>query len=153
MKKILLIAFLCIALTLMVGCEVEPLFSTYGETVHNAVKEYYESYEILDLIVLEKDGNPTLHNFCIVNDMQSGIDVLCISYSLDNGDTYVSSQSIIVNDVNQGEIYSSDEVIENTTVKFVICEKQNIPDSTLQKEKFSFEKQSLYFCIIEISNT
>jgi Cys-tRNA synthase (O-phospho-L-seryl-tRNA:Cys-tRNA synthase) len=153
MKKIVLIVFLCIALAFLVGCETEPLFTTYGETVHNAVKEYYDNYEILDLIRLEKDEKPTLHNFCIVNDMQGGIDVLCISYSLDNDNTYSSSQSIIINDAIQDEIYSSNEAIENTMVKFVICEKQNIPDYTLQKEKFTFENQSLYFCIIEVSAT
>ena len=85
--------------------------------------------------------------------MQGGIDVLCISYSLDNEDTYVSSQSIIVNNANQDEIYASSEAIENTMVKFVICEKQKIPDSTLQKEKFTFENKSFYFCIIEVSAT
>lgn len=153
MKKIILVVFLCIALTFFAGCEMEPLFTDYGETVHGAVKEYYDSYEILALIRLEKEGKPTLHNFCVVNDMQGGIDVLYISYSLDGNDTYIASQGIIVNNAVQGEIYSSNEAACDIAVKFVICEKQDIPDSALQKEKFTFENKSLYFCVIENSST
>jgi hypothetical protein len=34
--------------------------------------------------------------------------------------------------------------------KYTVCEKSDVPDSVLQKEKIKFDGQELYFCIIEI---
>lgn len=147
MKKNMLVIFLCTVLAFSVGCEMAPLHTSYGEIVHNAVKEYYDSYEILGLIQLEKDGKPTLYNFCIVNNMQGGIDVICISYSKDINGNYTTSQSVIATDVIQNEIYAVNYDLEDTMVNFLICEKQDIPNSTLQKKNFTFNKSSLYFCI------
>ena len=55
MKKILVYivaaVFMFVCLT---ACDIEPLFSTYGDSVHKAVKEFYSDYEILELVRFEK---------------------------------------------------------------------------------------------------
>ena len=69
---VLLILLLCVALFFVVFYDIPntDFITTYGDSVHEAVKEHYEAYEILGLVRLEKDGKPTLQNFCIINDMQ-----------------------------------------------------------------------------------
>ena len=52
MKKSVIAGCLIVAILLLCSCE--PLFTTYGEIVHDAVKEHYSSYEILSLIRIEK---------------------------------------------------------------------------------------------------
>ena len=86
MKRNVTVICLIAAIFLLSSCE--PLFTTYGEIVHDAVKEHYSSYEILGLIRIEKNGKPTLYNLCIVDDSQNGIDVLWMSSSKNGTDDY-----------------------------------------------------------------
>ena len=82
MKKYLLFLAVFMVILSLVSCSFEPIVTTYGDSVHEAVKEHYETYEILGLVRLEKDDKPTLQNFCIINDMQGKMDILCIAYAL-----------------------------------------------------------------------
>ena len=153
MKKcIFLVLILLVALSLVACSLFEPIATIYGEIVHDAVKEFYEKYEICCLVRLEKDGKPTLRNFCIINDTQGGIDIMCISFarSDEKYDEYIATGSVLADNIELGKSYSTGDTLENTIVEYVICEKKDIPDSTLQKEKFTFGGQELYFCITSI---
>lgn len=61
MKKLLTSIILCIMLISLIGCDIEPLFTIYGEADHQSVQKYYDSYVILEYHRIEKDGVPTLH--------------------------------------------------------------------------------------------
>ena len=77
MKKYLFFLALFMVILSLVSCSFEPIVTTYGDSVHEAVKEHYETYEILGVVRLEKDDKPTLQNFCIINDMQ-GKWIFCV---------------------------------------------------------------------------
>ena len=153
MKKIFASIILCIMLVSLVGCDIEPLFTKYGETVHQSVQKYYDSYEILEFYRIEKDGVPTLHNLCIINDMQDGIDVLCISYkrSDENYDEYISTEVVVGDNIEFGKRYSTDAHMNDITVEYMICEKKDIPETTLQSEKIKFNGKALYLCIMSVT--
>ena len=155
MKKLFASIILCIMLVSLVGCDIEPLFTKYGEIVHQSVQKYYDSYEILEYYRIEKDGNPTLHNFYIINDMQDGIDVLCVSYkrSDENYDEYISTEAIVGVNIKFGKSYSTEAHLNDITVEYVICEKKDIPEEALQTEKFKFNGKTFYLCIMSVTET
>ncbi len=152
MKKYLFFLAVFMIILSLVSCSFDPIVTTYGDSVHEAVKEHYEAYEILGLIRFEKDDKPTLQNFCIINDMQGKMDILCISYALseENRDDYIATSTVLNDDIEIGKYYSSETVLENTVVNYTVCKKGDVPDSALQKEKIKFGGQELYFCIVEI---
>ena len=154
MKRIIMVVVICIALVSLIGCEIEPLFTIYGETIHESVRKFYEDYEILNLCSIVKDGKTTWHNLCVVNDIQEGIDIICISYSRseENYDEYVTTESIAADNVELGKSYSTEAAFKDILVEYVVCEKKDIPDSTLQKEKFKFNEKNLYLCITKITD-
>ena len=53
MKKYLLFLAVFMVILSLVSCSFEPIVTTYGDSVHEAVKEHYETYEILWLVRLE----------------------------------------------------------------------------------------------------
>ncbi|MBQ9745406.1 MAG: hypothetical protein IJW21_01105, partial [Clostridia bacterium] len=108
MKKIILLLVLFIALVSLIGCEIEPLFTSYGEDIQKSVGKFYENYEILSLCRIEKDGKPTLHNLCVINDTQGGIDIICISHSIseENQDEYASGEVVSADNIELGKPYS-----------------------------------------------
>ena len=148
MKRTVTVICLIVAIFLLSSCE--PLFTTYGEIVHNAVKEHYSSYEILSLIRIEKNGKPTLYNLCVVNDSQNGIDVLWMSSSKNGTDDYKMESSIIADNIELNKEHSITSKKQDLTVEYLVCEKKDIPDSVLQKEKIKIDGNILYFCIISI---
>ena len=154
MKKLFASIILCIMLLSLIGCDIEPLFTIYNETAHQSVQKYYDSYEILEYYRIEKDGKPTLHNFYIINDMQDGIDVLCVSYkrSDENYDEYISTEAIVGDNIEFGKSYSTEAHLNDITVEYVICEKKDIPEEALQTEKFKFNGKTLYLCIMSITD-
>ena len=149
MKKTILFLVLSVVLVFLIGRGIEPPSTTYGEIVHTSVRKFYENYEILNLCHIEKDGKPTLDNLCVVDDTQEGIDVLCISFlhSKDNHGEYISTETITADNIKIGKTYSTEDNFENIIVEYIICEKKDIPPSTLQKEKFKFNGQNMYLCI------
>ena len=153
MKKLFASIILCIMLVSLIGCDIEPLFTIYNETAHQSVQKYYDNYEILEYYRIEKDGIPTLHNFYIINDMQDGIDVLCVSYnrSDENYDEYISTEVIVGDNIEFGKSYSTEVHLNDITVGYVICEKKDIPEEALQTEKFKFNRKTLYICIISVT--
>ena len=155
MKKICVSIILCITLLSLVSCEIEPVFTFYNERVHQSVQKYYDEYEILSFIRLEKDGYPTLHNFCIIKNATGGIDVICISYarSEENYDDYISTDTVIATNIEFGKTYSTGYVIKDIAVEYVICKKKDIPKSVLQRELFRIDGQKTYFCIVNIEDT
>ena len=148
MKRTVTVICLIVAIFLLSSCE--PLFTTYGEIVHDAVKEHYSSYEILSLIRIEKNGKPTLYNLCVVNDSQNGIDVLWMSSSKNGTDDYKMESSIIADNIELNKEHSITNQKQDLTVEYLVCEKKDIPDSVLQKEKIKIDGNILYFCIISI---
>ncbi len=150
MKRTVTVICLIVAIFLLSSCE--PLFTTYGEIVHNAVKEHYSSYEILSLIRIEKNGKPTLYNLCVVDDSQNGIDVLWMSSSKNETDDYKMESSIIADNIELNKEHSITNKEQDLTVEYLVCEKKDIPDSVLQKEKIKFDGNVLYFCIINIDS-
>ncbi len=153
MKKTFASIILCIMLICLIGCDIEPLFTVYGETVHQSVRKYYDNYEILEYYRIEKDGVPTLHNFYIINDMQGGIDVLCISYkrSDENYDEYIPTEVIVGHNIELGKSYSTEAHLNGIAVEYVICEKKDIPEAALQSEQFKFNGNTLYLCIMGVT--
>ena len=153
MKKYLFFLAVFMVIIILVSCSFDPIVTTYGESVHEAVKEHYEAYEILGLVRLEEEGKPTLQNFCIINDRQGNMDILCISYALseENRDDYIATSTVLNDDIEIGKYYSSETVLQNTVVKYTVCKKDDVPDSVLQKEKIRFDGQELYFGIVELS--
>ena len=139
----------------LVGCDIEPLFTKYGEIVHQSVQKYYDSYEILEFYRIEKDGVPTLHNLCITNDMQDGIDILCVSYkrSDENYDEYISTEAIVGDNIEFGKNYSTEEHFNDMVVEYLICKRKDIPKVALQSEKFKFNGKTLYLCIMSVTET
>ena len=105
-------------------CFCEPLFTAYGEIVHDAVKEHYESYEILNLIEIEKDGIPTLYNFCVIDDSQNNIDVLWMSASKNGNDDYIMASTIIADNIELNKKSSVTSEKQDLTVEYLICEKK-----------------------------
>ena len=150
MKKSILLICLIVATLLLCSCE--PLFTTYGEIVHTAVKEHYTSYDILGLIQVQKDGKPTLYDFCVIDDTHDGIDILWLSASKNENDDYTMASTIIADNIELEKVYSVTSTSQDFTVEYLICEKKDIPDFALQKEKFIFNDKNLYFCIISITN-
>ena len=152
MKKYLFFFAVCMVILSLVSCSFNPIITTYGDSVHEAVKEHYEAYEILGLVRLEKDGKPTLQNFCIINDMQGKMDILSITYALseENKDDYIATSTVLNDNIEIGKYYSSETVLENTVVNYTVCKKDAMLDSVLQKEKIKFGEQELYFCVVEI---
>ena len=151
MKKILSLIILCVMLISLIGCDIEPIFTVYGDIVHQSVQKYYDNYEILELYMIRKDGAPTLHHLCIVNDMQDSIDVMCITYKYSEiQDDYISIETVICDNVELGKNYSTDEHFNDVTVEYVICEKKDIPEATLQSERFKFNEKTLYLCITDL---
>ena len=148
MKRTVTVICLIVAIFLLSSCE--PLFTTYGEIVHDAVKEHYSSYEILSLIRIEENGKPTLYNLCVVDDSQNGIDVLWMSSSKNGTDDYKMESSIIADNIELNKEHSITNEKQDLTVEYLVCEKKDIPDSVLQKEKIKFDGNILYFCIISI---
>jgi len=142
----------CLIVVILLLCSCEPLFTTYGEIVHDAVKEHYSSYEILSLIRIEKNGTPTLYNFCVIDDSQNGIDVLWMSTSKNENDDYSMESTIIADNIELNKEYSITSKKQDLTVEYLVCEKKDIPDSVLQKEKIKFDGNVLYFCIINIDS-
>ena len=153
MKKLFAIIILCIMLVSLIGCDIEPLFTTYGEIVHQAVQKHYDDYEILELYRIEKDGVPTLHNLCIIDDSQDGIDVLCISYkrSDENRDEYISTEAVVGDNIEFTKTYSTEALLNGMSVEFAICEKKDIPEAALESEKFKFNGTTLYLCIMSVT--
>ena len=149
MKKYLLFLAVFMVILSLVSCSFEPIVTTYGDSVHEAVEEHYEAYEILGLVRLEKDDKPTLQNFCIINDMQGGMDIMCISYALseENKDDYIATCTVLTDNVEIGKYYSSEIVPENTVVNYIICKEDDVPDYAVQKEKIKFDGREFYFCI------
>ncbi len=135
------------------ACSFDPIITIYGESVHNAVKEHFENYEILKLVRFENNGKPTLHNFCIISDLQGNINIMCISYARSDGEheEYIASETVIANNVEYGKYYSTGDILENAIIEYLLCEKKDVPDSTLQKEKIMFDGQELYFCITSVA--
>ena len=153
MKKILSLIILCVMLISLIGCDIEPIFTVYGDIVHQSVQKYYDNYEILELYMIRKDGAPTLHHLCIVNDMQDSIDVMCITYKYSEiQDDYISIETVICDNVELGKNYSTDEHFNDVTVEYVICEKKDIPEATLQSERFKFNEKTLYLCIMNVTD-
>ena len=153
MKKILSLIILCVMLISLIGCDIEPIFTVYGDIVHQSVQKYYDNYEILELYMIRKDGAPTLHHLCIVNNMQDSIDVMCITYKYSEiQDDYISIETVICDNVELGKNYSTDEHFNDVTVEYVICEKKDIPEATLQSERFKFNEKTLYLCIMNVTN-
>ena len=153
MKKILSLIILCVMLISLIGCDIEPIFTVYGDIVHQSVQKYYDNYEILELYMIRKDGAPTLHHLCIVNDMQDSIDVMCITYKYSEiQDDYISIETVICDNVELGKNYSTDEHFNDVTVEYVICEKKDIPEATLQSERFKFNEKPLYLCIMNVTD-
>ena len=150
MKKSVIAVCLIVAILLLCSCE--PLFTTYGEIVHDAVKEHYSSYEILSLIRIEKNGKPTLYNLCVVDDSQNGIDVLWMYSSKNENDDYSMESTVIEDNIELNKEYSITSKKQDLTVEYLVCEKKDIPDSVLQKEKIKFDGDVLYFCIINIGS-
>ncbi len=152
MKKYLFFLAVSMVILSLVSCSFEPIVTTYSNSVHEAVKEHYEAYEILGLVRLEKDDKPTLQNFCIINDMQGKMNILCIAYALseENRDDYIATSTVLNDNIEIGKYYSSETVLENIVVNYAICKKSDMPNSVLQKEKIEFGGQELYFCIIEV---
>ena len=142
----------CLIVAILLLCSCEPLFTTYGEIVHDAVKEHYSSYEILSLIRIEKNGTPTLYNFCVIDDSQNGIDVLWMSTSKKENDDYSMESTIIADNIELNKEYLITSKKQDLTVEYLVCEKKDIPDSVLQKEKIKFDGNVLYFCIINIDS-
>ena len=155
MKKWFAFIILCIVLASFIGCDTEPLFTDYGEAVHQSVRKHYDNYEILAYCRIEKDGVPTLHNFYMINDMQDGIDVLCISYkrSNENDGEYTSSEVIVSNNVEFGKSYCTEGHLDDIAVEYLICEKNDIPTAALQSEKFKCSGKTLYLCILNVTDT
>ena len=153
MKTLFASIIVCIMLVSLIGCDIEPLFTGYGETVHQSVQKYYDNYEILEFYRIEKDGVPTLHNLCVINDMQDGIDVLCVSYkpSDENYDEYISTEVIVGNNIELRKNYSTESHLNNIVVEYIICEKKDIPEATLQSKKFKFNGKALYLCIMSVT--
>lgn len=143
---------ICLIVAILLLCSCEPLFTTYGEIVHDAVKEHYSSYEILSLIRIEKNGTPTLYNFCVIDDSQNGIDVLWMSTSENENDDCSMESTIIADNIELNKEYSTTSKKQDLTVEYLVCEKKDIPDSVLQKEKIKFDGNVLYFCIINIDS-
>lgn len=143
---------ICLIVSILLLCSCEPLFTTYGEIVHDAVKEHYLSYEILSLIRIEKNGTPTIYNFCVIDDLQNGIDVLWMSTSKNENDDYSMESTIIADNIELNKEYSITSEKQDLTVEYLVCEKNDIPDSVLQKEKIKFDGNVLYFCIININS-
>ena len=50
MKKYLFFLAVFMVILSLVSCSFEPIVTTYGNSVHEAVKEHYEAYEILGLV-------------------------------------------------------------------------------------------------------
>jgi len=142
----------CLIVVILLLCSCEPLFTTYGEIVHDAVKEHYSSYEILSLIRIEKNGTPTLYNFCVIDDSQNGIDVLWMSTSKNENDDYSMESTIIADNIELNKEYSITSKKQDLTIEYLVCEKKDIPDYVLQKEKIKFDGSVLYFCIINIDS-
>ena len=153
MKKRFASILLYIMFLSLIGCDIEPLFTIYGETVHQSVRKYYDNYEILEYYRIEKDGVPTLHNFYIINDMQDGMDVLCISYkrSDENYDEYIFTEVIVGDNIEFGKRYSTEAHLNNIMVEYVICEKKDIPQATMQSERFQFNGETFYLCIMSVT--
>ena len=143
----------CLIVSIFLLCSCEPLFTTYGEIVHDAVKEHYSSYEILSLVRIEKDGTPTLYNLCVVDDSHNNIDVLWMSTSKNETNDYTMKSTIIADNIELNKEYSVISEKQDLTVEYLVCEKKDIPDSVLQKEKFKFDGNVLYFCITNIVST
>ena len=152
MKKRIFFLTIFTVIICLVSCSFDPIIATYGESVHEAVKEHYEAYEILGLIRLKKDGKPTLQNFCIINDTQGEMDIMCIEYSLseENRANYIAMGTVLTDNIEIGKCYSSEDVLENTVVNYIVCKEDDMRDAALQKEKIKFDGQEFYFCIVEI---
>lgn len=151
MKRIILLICLIVAILLLSSCE--PLFTIYGEIVHNAVREHYESYEILSLIQVQKDGKRTFYYFCVIDDSHDHFDVLWLSTFKDENDDYTMVGTVNADDIEFGKVYSATSTEKDLTVEYLLCKKKDIPDSTLQKEKLKFSGEDLYFCITSISTS
>ncbi len=149
MKKSILL--ICLIIATLFLCSCEPLFTTYGEIVHNAIKEHYTSYEILGLIQVQKGGKPTLYDFCLIDDTHGGIDILWLSASKDENDDHTMASTIIADNIELEKVYSVTSTGQDLIVEYLICEKKGIPASALQSEKIKFDGQELYFCTISIS--
>ncbi len=152
MKKLFITILLILFVFSLVGCDIEPIFHTYGDTVHDAVKEFYDDYEILELVHIKINKRQSAKNLCIVDDKSGGFDIVCISYVPDenNANNIITIQNLLVDNTEIGKTYSTKESFEGLTVEFLICEKSDIPDSALQKEKFKFNGKALYLCITNI---
>ena len=142
----------CLIVTIFLLCSCEPLFTIYGEIVHNAVKEHYSSYEILSLIRIEKDGQPTHYDLCVVDDSHNNIDVLWMSTSKNGNDDYTIKSTIIADNIELNKEYSVISEKQDLTVEFLVCKEKDIPDSILSKEKIKFDGNVLYFCIISVNS-
>lgn len=150
MKKSFLLICLTVGIFILSSCE--PLFTTYGEIVHNVVKEHYTSYEILGFIQVQIDGTPTLYDFCVLDDTHDGIDVLWLSASNDGNDDYTMATTLIADNIELGKGYSVTNAKQDLIIEYLICEQKDVPDSVLQKEKIKFGEQELYFCITNAIN-
>ena len=143
----------------MTGCSYifEPIYVRYGDIVYEAVDKYYENYDILWLYQLTKDREPTLYDFCIIDDLQGGIDVMLLTtaYTLDenNQKRYYYDVTDIIDNIEFGNTYSTDDNIDSMIVEFVVCEEDKIPDTTIQKAKFEYNKQTLFFCVTSITDS
>lgn len=149
MKNGILLICLIVATLFLSSCE--PLFTIYGEIVHDAVKEHYTSYEILGLIQVQKDGKPTFHEFCVIDDTHGGIDILWLSGFKDENDDYTMVSTIIADNIELEKVYSVTSPGQDLIVEYLICEKKGIPASALQSKKIKFDGQELYFCTLSIS--
>lgn len=149
MKKYIIMIFLVLLIFSMVGCDIEPIFHTYGDTVHDAVKSFYDDYEILELVHIKVNNRQSTKNICIVDDKSGSFDIICINYVPDENDSsnVVTVQNLLVDNAELGKTYSTEESFDGLTVEFTICERADIPDSTIQKEKFKFSGKTLYLCI------
>ena len=150
MKKSILL--ICVIVATLLLCSCEPLFTTYGEIVHTAVKEHYTSYEILGLIEVQKDGEPTLYDLCVIDDTRGGIDVLWLSASKNENNDYTMASAIIADNIEFGKGYSITNAKQDLIVEYLLCEKKDLPDSVLQKKKIKFDGQELYLCITNVIN-
>lgn len=152
MKRAIITVLVIVFVFSLVGCDIEPVFKTYGETVHDAVKPYYDDYEILELVHIKVNNRQSAKKLCIVNDKMGDLDIVCISYEADGDspDGISTVQCLLVNNLEIGKTYSTGDFFDGLTVEFVICDKPNIPDSTVQKEKFKLDAKALYLCITSV---
>lgn len=153
MKKTVLPLAIILLIILLTSCSNEPLFTVYGDNIDLETSDLHKSYRILELYNVEKDGEPTLHHICLINDGSNNIDIMYISYSKanDNYAEYVSRNKTAINNAELGKLYSTGKGFKDITVEYIICEEKDIPQDTLQHSEFDFNEKTLYLCIISVT--